>query len=54
MTAEDNKRIARAFIDEMWNEQDLSAADRYISPDMVPEGPFSDHFLRVLKAAKCS
>jgi predicted ester cyclase len=44
MTAEDNKRIARAFIEEIWNEQDLSAADRYISPNLTPEGPFAEQF----------
>ncbi len=44
MAAEENKRIARDFIDGMWNRQDFSVADKYLSPDLVPEGPMSDQF----------
>jgi predicted ester cyclase len=28
----------------MWNRQDFGVADRYVSPDLVPEGPMSDQF----------
>jgi predicted ester cyclase len=44
MAPEDNKRIARDFIEGMWNRRDMSVADRYIAPDMTPQGPMSDQF----------
>lgn len=44
MISEKNKTIAREFIEGMWNRRDMSVADRYVAPDMVPQGPMSDQF----------
>jgi hypothetical protein len=44
MVTTTNQAIARDFLDGMWNRRDMSVADRYISPDMAPEGPFADQF----------
>ena len=33
MSIEENKRIARTFFEEIWNQKDESAIDRYIPVD---------------------
>jgi predicted ester cyclase len=42
--SQENKSISRDLIDGLWNRRDMSVADKYIDPDMAPEGPFSDQF----------
>jgi predicted ester cyclase len=44
MAAEEDKRIIRDLTDGIWNRRDLSVADKYVSPNLVPEGPMSDQF----------
>lgn len=44
MTAEENKAIARHLLEAMWNQKDMSAADRYVAANHTPHGPFSDQF----------
>lgn len=40
--SDQNKAIARELIEGIWNRRDMSVADKYIDPNMNPEGPFSD------------
>ena len=35
MPAEENKEVARRFVDEVWNEQNLDVVDELYSPDYV-------------------
>jgi len=44
MISEKNKTIARDFIEGIWNRRDMSVADRYLSPDLMPQGPMADQF----------
>lgn len=44
MVATTNQAIARDFLEGLWNRRDMSVADKYISPDMVPHGPMADQF----------
>ena len=36
MSAEENKAIARTYIDQVWNEGKLDRFDEFVSPDVVP------------------
>jgi len=35
MSAEENKKLASQFIEELINQHDLNAADKYVSPTMI-------------------
>jgi predicted ester cyclase len=40
--AEDNKTIIRNLLDGMWNQRDMSVADKYVDASLVQQGPFTD------------
>ncbi len=44
MAAEENKFIARDFIEGMWNRRDMRTADKYVAANLAPQGPFADQF----------
>lgn len=44
MSTEQNKTIARRFIDGAWNRRDMSVISQFIAPNHVPHGPFTDQF----------
>lgn len=44
MVATTNQAIARDFLEGLWNRRDTSVADKYISPNLVPQGPLADQF----------
>jgi steroid delta-isomerase-like uncharacterized protein len=39
MTSEENKTIARRFVEEVWGEGNLSLADELLSPDCIDHNP---------------
>ena len=39
MSAEDNKTLIREIIEEVWNQGDLAAVDRYFAADYVDHSP---------------
>jgi steroid delta-isomerase-like uncharacterized protein len=39
VSAEDNKALIREVIEEVWNEGNLAAVDRYFAPDYVDHAP---------------
>jgi steroid delta-isomerase-like uncharacterized protein len=42
MAAEENKTIARDFLERVWNDKDFSAVDQLIASNHVSNGPFTD------------
>jgi len=43
MPAEDNKAIARRFIEEVWNQGNVSVVDELMDPNFVHHDPASPH-----------
>ena len=39
MSTEENKQLARRFFEEIWNQQDEAAIDRFASPDVAGNDP---------------
>ncbi len=39
MSTEENKQLARSFFEEIWNQQDEAAIDRFASPDVAGNDP---------------
>jgi steroid delta-isomerase-like uncharacterized protein len=39
VSAEENKTLIREIIEEIWNQGDLAAVDRYFAPDYVDHSP---------------
>jgi steroid delta-isomerase-like uncharacterized protein len=56
MAAEENRTTIRRFLEELFNQQDMSAIDRYLAPDyvdhLVPPGvpPTRDGFRQFISA----
>jgi steroid delta-isomerase-like uncharacterized protein len=42
--SEQNKAIARNFLEGAWNRRDMSVFNQFMAPDHVPHGPFTDQF----------
>jgi len=42
MSAEQNKTIARNFLDAAWNKRDFGSLSQYVAQDHVAHGPFTD------------
>ena len=42
--SEQNKAIARNFLEGAWNRRDMSAVNQFMAPDHVPHGPYTDQF----------
>ena len=42
--SQQNKDIARNFIERAWNRRDLSVVNELIAPDHIPHGPYTDQF----------
>ncbi len=42
--SQQNKDIARNFIERAWNRHDMSVVNELIAPDHVPHGPYTDQF----------
>ncbi len=42
--SQQNKDIARNFIERTWNQRDMSAISQLVAADHVPHGPFTDQF----------
>jgi predicted ester cyclase len=40
--SEQNMLISRELLEGIWNRQDLSLADKYIHPELMPQGPGSE------------
>jgi steroid delta-isomerase-like uncharacterized protein len=39
MSADENKAVVRAFIDEVWNRGNFAAEDQYFAPDIIVHDP---------------
>jgi len=39
VSTEENKQLARRFFEEIWNQQDEAAIDRFASPDVAGNDP---------------
>jgi steroid delta-isomerase-like uncharacterized protein len=52
MSTEQNKTIARKFIEGAWNRRDMSVVNQLIAPNHVPHGPFTDQFPQGAKGAE--
>jgi steroid delta-isomerase-like uncharacterized protein len=50
--SEQNKAIARNFIEAAWNRRDMSVVNHIIAPNHVPHGPFTDQFPQGAKGAE--
>ena len=42
MSSENMKALVHELLDGLWNQRDMSVADRIIDPDLVPRGPMSE------------
>jgi steroid delta-isomerase-like uncharacterized protein len=42
--SDQNKAIARNFIEGAWNRRDMSVVNQLVAPNHVPHGPFTDQF----------
>jgi steroid delta-isomerase-like uncharacterized protein len=42
--SEQNRSIARKFIEGAWNQGDMSVVTRLVAPTHVPHGPFAEQF----------
>jgi steroid delta-isomerase-like uncharacterized protein len=42
--SEQNKAIARNFIEGAWNRRDMSVVNQLVASDHVPHGPFTEQF----------
>ena len=42
MSAEQNKTIARNFLDAAWNKRDFAGLSQFVAQDHVAHGPFTD------------
>jgi hypothetical protein len=52
--SEQNKAIARNFLEGAWNRRDMSVVNQFMAADHVPHGPFTDQFTQTLKARRRS
>ena len=42
--SEQNKTIARNFIEGAWNRRDMGVVSELVAPNHVPHGPYTDQF----------
>src|SRR4051812_44110281 len=52
MAAEENKALARRFLEEVFNEGNLAAIDELIDPDWVQHDPAMPEELRGIEGAR--
>jgi len=50
--SEQNKAIARNFIERTWNQRDMNAVKQLMDPSHVPHGPVTDQFPQGIEGTK--
>jgi steroid delta-isomerase-like uncharacterized protein len=49
--SEQNKAIARKFIEGAWNRRDMNVVNELVAPNHVPHGPFTEQFPQGVEGA---